>query len=165
MKKLILLVIFLFFMIVCSGCIKETNQYQISFEGKGGFGFDADDSTYCITELIHSKDELEQLSDKMDNGYFDEFSTNFNNEIALKVRSYDKNFFENNNLIICVIDASSSYDYFIDNLDLNENKLIINIKKSKKKGTFTDEAYSYLFIIEVNKNYTKDIEHLETKIK
>ena len=64
-------------------------------------------------------------------------------------------------------ELSFSYDSkpFIDNLDLNENKLIINIKKSKKKGTFTDEAYSYLFIIEVNKNYTKDIEHLETKIK
>ena len=165
MNRIIKKRLLVFFMIVCSGCIKETNQYKISFEGKGGFGFNADDSTYCITELIHSKDELEQLSDKMNNGYFDEFSTNFNNEIALKVRSFDKNFFENNNLIICVIDASSSYDYFIDNLDLNENKLIINIKKSKKKGTFTDEAYSYLFIIEVNKNYTKDIEHLETKTK
>lgn len=165
MKKLILVVIFLSFMIVCTGCINETNQYQIAFEGKGGFGFDADNSTFCITELICSKDELEQLSHKMDNGYFDEFSTNFNNEIALKVRSFDKNFFKNNNLIICVIDAGSSYDYFVDNLDLNENKLIINIEKTKKKGTFTDEAYSYLFIIEVNKNYTKDIEDVETRIK
>lgn len=166
MKKIIIILFLLMnFVIISTSCIKKTKPYRVSFQGKGGFGFDEENYTWCMTKFVSSQDELEKLSNKMNKGFFDESSNNYNSEIALKVRSFDNNFFQFNNLIICVIEAGNSYNYYIDDLVPSENQLIINIKKKKKKGTFTDEAYSYLFIIELNKNFVQDIERLETIIK
>ena len=165
MKKILMMCFTLCLIAVVGGCSYKTNKFEIAYEGKGGFGFDEDKLTYCISEYISTKEELKALSKKLNNGYFDEFSTSYNSSVGLIIRNYDDVFFNDNNLIVCVIDGANSFDYSVNKLDVSNNKLIINIKKAQKKGTFTDEAFSYLFIIEVEKKEFLNINYVETIIK
>lgn len=165
MKKLLMMCFMLCLIAAFGGCSCKSNKFKIAYEGKGGFGFDEDKLTYCISEYISTKEELKTLSKKLNNGYFDESSTSYNSNIGLIIRNYDDIFFNDNNLIVCVIDAGNRFDYSVNKLDVSNNKLIINIKKTQKKGTFTDEAFSYLFIIEVEKKDFLNINYVETIIK
>ena len=160
MKKLILTIILLM-LILISGCSKNNIKFKVAYEGKGGFGFDKENSTFCISEHVSSKEQLIELSDKMNNHFFDESSTNYNNEIATHIRTYDDIFFKENSLIICVINAGNGYEYKINDLDIQDNILSVNIKKIEKSGIYTDEGFTYIFVIETNKNNLIDVKNIE----
>lgn len=163
MKKLILTIILLM-LILLSGCSKNNIKFKVAYEGKGGFGFDKENSTFCISEHVSSKEQLIELSDKMNNHFFDESSTNYNNEIATHIRTYDDIFFKENSLIICVINAGNGYEYKINDLDIQDNNLSVNIKKIEKSGIYTDEGFTYIFVIETSKSNMINIEMVKVKI-
>ena len=160
-KIMIYFVLFLIVFIV--GCSSNETNFKIAYEGKGGFGYDVETKAFCLSELISSREELESLSNRYSSRYFDESSENYNSEIGILIRSYDDVFFDDRSLIICVILSGNGFYYKIK-LDVNEDKLIINLKKSRKKGTFTDELFSYLFIIEVEKKDFSNINRVESII-
>ena len=121
--------------------------------------------TYCLSKYISTKQELETISKKLNNGYFDESSANYNSEIGLIIRNYDDSFFIDKSLIVCVIDGENRFDYSVDKLKVSNDELVINIKKTNKMGTFTDEAFANLSIIEVEKNEFQNIKSVKTTIK
>lgn len=129
------------------------------------FGFDEEKMTYCLSKYISTKQELETISKKLNNGYFDESSANYNSEIGLIIRNYDDSFFIDKSLIVCVIDGENRFDYSVDKLKVSNDELVINIKKTNKMGTFTDEAFANLSIIEVEKNEFQNIKSVKTTIK
>ena len=117
------------------------------------------------SKYISTKQELETISKKLNNGYFDESSANYNSEIGLIIRNYDDLFFIDKSLIVCVIDGENRFDYSVDKLKVSNDELVINIKKTNKMGTFTDEAFANLSIIEVEKNEFQNIKSVKTTIK
>lgn len=157
-KIMIYLVLFLIVFIV--GCSSNETNFKIAYEGKGGFGYDEETKAFCLSELISSREELESLANRYSSRYFDESSESYNSEVGILIRSYDDVFFDDRSLIICEILSGNGFYYQIK-LDVNEDKLIINLKKTRKKGTFTDEFFSYLFIIEVEKKDFSNINRVE----
>ena len=111
------------------------------------------------------REKLETLSKKLNNGYFDELSFSYNSEMGLMIRKYDDEFFKDNSLVICVIDAGNYYNYSVNKLEVSNSELTINIKKTQKKGIFTDEAFAYSFIIEVEKTEFSNIKSVKTIVK
>lgn len=133
---------------------KKIISINIGYEGKGSFGFDEENLWYTLCEKITNADKLIELSSQMKNGFFDESSNSYNSKLGIKVRSYDNDYFVNNDLIICVFDAGNHYNYNVNNIINYEDALIVNIDKNLKIGTFTDESFAYIILIEINK---KDI--------
>lgn len=133
---------------------KKIISINVGYEGKGSFGFDEENLSYTICEKITNADKLIELSSQMKNGFFDESSNSYNSKLGIKVRSYDNDYFVNNDLIICVFDAGNHYNYNVNNIINYEDALIVNIDKNLKIGTFTDESFAYIILIEINK---KDI--------
>lgn len=86
-------------------------------------------------------------------------------KLALIIRNYDDSFFIDKSLIVCVIDGENRFDYSVDKLKVSNDELVINIKKTNKMGTFTDEAFANLSIIEVEKNEFQNIKSVKTTIK
>ena len=165
MKKVLMICFMLILSVTLVGCSNKANKYKISYEGKGTFGFDEEKMTYCLSKYISTKQELETISKKLNNGYFDESSANYNSEIGLIIRNYDDSFFIDKSLIVCVIDGENRFDYSVDKLKVSNDELVINIKKTYKMGTFTDEAFANLSIIEVEKNEFQNIKSVKTTIK
>ena len=161
MKKVLMICFMLILSVTLVGCSNKANKYKISYEGKGTFGFDEEKMTYCLSKYISTKQELETISKKLNNGYFDESSANYNSEIGLIIRNYDDSFFIDKSLIVCVIDGENRFDYSVDKLKVSNDELVINIKM----GTFTDEAFANLSIIEVEKNEFQNIKSVKTTIK
>lgn len=90
MKRIVVLLMMCFtlgLIAFVGGCSCKTNKFEIAYEGKGGFGFDEDKLTYCISEYISTKEELKALLQKLNNGYFDELSTSYNSNIGLIIRN------------------------------------------------------------------------------
>ena len=158
MKKLLLLLIMLF--ICLTACGGETFPYHVVYNKKGGFGFDKEKNTFLVCESVSSRSELIELCEKYDNHYFDDDFSYANEEIPMIIRSYDESFFNNKDLIIVVTTKNDSFNYKIKGIDINGQEIIINLKKKKLYGTFTDEAYSYMFIIEIEK-----VEHNSVSLK
>ena len=132
MKKVLMICFMLILSVTLVGCSNKANKYKISYEGKGTFGFDEEKMTYCLSKYISTKQELETISKKLNNGYFDESSANYNSEIGLIIRNYDDSFFIDKSLIVCVIDGENRFDYSVDKLKVSNDELVINIKKRIK---------------------------------
>lgn len=165
MKKIIVLFMMLILSVTLVGCSNKNHNFSIAYEGKSAFGFDDEKLTYCLSEYVSTREKLETLSKKFNNGYFDELSLSYNSEMGLMIRKYDDEFFKDNSLVICVIDAGNHYNYSVNKLEVRNSELIINIKKTQKKGIFTDEAFAYSFIIEVEKTEFSNIKSVNTIVK
>ena len=70
---------------------------------------------------------------------------------------YDDTYFNKKDLIILVVDKGNSFDYQICGIDIRDTYIDIIIKKLHKYGGFTDEAYAYLFLIEIEKQEQEEI--------
>ena len=158
MKKLLLLLIVLFIGLTACSC--NTVSYHVAYNDYGAIGFDTEKNTFFVCESISSRDKLIELCERYDNHYFDDDFSRANQEIPMIIRSYDESFFNNNDLIIVVTTKNDSFNYKIKGIDINGQEIIINLKKKKLYGTFTDEANSYMFIIEIEK-----VEHHSVSIK
>lgn len=156
MKK-VLFIMIIVLMLFLNGCSSKTNQYCVAYEGKGSLGYDEINNTYLIKECIKSKQELMELCDRYSNGFYDINSKNYNNQIPTIIRGYDDTYFNKKDLIILVVDKGNSFDYQICGIDIRDTYIDIIIKKLHKYGGFTDEAYAYLFLIEIEKQEQEEI--------
>lgn len=141
----------IFFLISCGNNI----IYSVAYEGKGTFGNYTNDSggvTFGMLEIVSSRDELVSLCEKYNNNYFNENSEFYNNEIPETVRSFDDVFFESHSLVICEIVAGNYCSYKISKIIKVEDNLQIVIKEKRKTGTYTDVAFMYLFLLELEKD-------------
>lgn len=165
MKRLLVIFLTLVITAFLTSCSNDGIKFVVRFSGRDGFGMDRDTLAFCFSERITSKEELIMLSQKMQNGIFDEQSDSYDSEVGKIIRSYDETFFENNNLIICVIESGYGYSNKIKKLDIDDNKLIVHINKKRKKGTHINVAFTYLFLLEVNKEDVSNVDYVETKFE
>lgn len=148
MFKRILLVGALLLMIF--GCTACKNGEKISFEIAKDIGFLTEglETHPTITELIKSVGDLEQLCDQ--------------SGLTLKTQQYNDLFFNDKALIIIAfIEESSSIDNQIDNVKLQDEKLIVNVTRLIPKGTLLGVTKNEFFVIEVNQTDVTQINNIE----
>lgn len=154
---------FLAVVIMCTvflyGCGNSGIEYNVGFSDNVGFGSKEVENggiTYGLTEIVNSLIELEALCEEWNNPAFDENNEEYSSELSEKIREYNEEFFENKTLIInSSIQYNSAREPKVDQLTIEEGDLVIEI--SLKRGTYTDVAESWLFLIEVNQTDVQDI--------
>lgn len=151
LKKIILFISIIVLVLLLIGCRTKSVQYHIAYEGVGSFGFDKFNRTFLINKCVKSKKELVELCEEYSNGFYDKNSKIYDSDISKKIRSYDDSFFNNNELIIIVVEKGDSFEYKINNIVIDNSEIVVNLKKLRKYGTFNDLAYAYLFLIELEK--------------
>ena len=164
MKKILILFLAITTIIFLTSC-NNSIKFAVGYEGKGTFGFYAQGMGATNVEIVSSKDELIDLCEKYNNNFFNENSGNYNNEIPLKVRSYDDSFFESHSLVICEISAGNHYSYKVNKIIKDEDSLQIIIKEKRKIGTYTDIGFIYLFLLELEKEDVLNIKSDNLSVK
>lgn len=157
MKKNILFILIIVLVLLLIGCRTKSVQYHVAYEGVGFFGFEKLNHTYLMNKCVKSKKELVELCEEYSNGFYDKNSRIYDNDIPKKIRSYDESFFNNNDLIIIVVEKNDSFEYKINDIFIDNSEIVVNLKKVRNHGTFTDEAYGYLFLIELEKKEQVEI--------
>ncbi|WP_264230045.1 hypothetical protein [Acholeplasma laidlawii] len=144
-----LIIMSLGFLIGCG----EQNFFVISYNEIGSFGSKTIDEgiTMHTLEMASSLQELKDLCDIWNNQAFQENSEYYTSELSQKLRSYNESFFSDHNLIVYSFERGHSKETIINNISVEDSELIIEASFITKKGTFTDEAFNWLILIEVNK--------------
>ena len=114
---------------------------------------------------ITSKEQLIALCDQWNNKSFDENDEYYNSDLKTLIRSYGDEYFELNNLIIIEFETGQGIKTKVKNINIEENKIIVNIKQKQKNGIWTTEAFSWLMIIEVSKENTIGVTELVVDLK
>lgn len=161
-KGIYLLVVVIICTVFLYGCGNSGIEYNVGFSGLAGFGSKENEngsSTFGLTEIVNSVNELEVLCEEWNNPAFDENHEEYFSELSEKIREYNSEFFENKALIInSSIQYNSASEPKVDQLTIEESELVIEI--SLKRGTYTSVAESWLFLIEVNQTDVQDITNI-----
>ena len=161
-KVFYILLIVIICPVLLKGCKNLGIEYSVGFSDNVGFGIIEIQNggiTIGLIEIVNSLDELETLCEEWNNPAFDEDNDDYSSELSEKIREYNEEFFENKALIInSSCQYNSKREPGVDKLIIEEDKLIIEV--SLKRGTYTDIAESWLFLIEVNKADIIDITNI-----
>ena len=126
MKRFLLLIIvpILFFL----GCNIKNNDYHVAYKGKYSFGFDDSNMTFLVSKCVKSLDELIKLCDDYSNGFYESNSSNYNDEVPKKIRSYDESFFRSNDLIIIVVGKNDAFDYIVHEVEDIDSTIVVKLR-------------------------------------
>lgn len=152
-KNLILGVLIIMSLGFLTGCGDQKN-FVVSYDEIGNFGSKTIDEgvTMHTLEMVSSFQELKDLCDIWGNQAFQENSELYTSELSQKLRNYDESFFRDHNLIIYSFERGHRRKTIINNISAKDSELIINVSFVTKKGTFTDESFNWLILIEVDKS-------------
>ncbi len=153
-------------LVLLTGCAKQ-NNFIVSYDEMGSFRSKTIDEgiTMYALEIINSLQELKDACDTWNNQAFQENSEDYTTELSQKIRSYDEVFFSDKNLIIYSFERGHSKETKINNMNVEDSQLIVNAQYITKKGTFTDESFDWLILIEVNKADVIGVDAIEIKYK
>lgn len=155
---------------ICMGLLVgcEVNKnFVVSYEKLGSFGIkDTADGELTFTlEMVDSLQALKDLCADWDNPAFEENSERYTSELSRTIRSYNEVFFNERILVIYAFDRGHRKKTQIDSIEVDGSMLIINTRLITQKGTFTDEAFSWLMLIEVNKSDVMGATTIQVKQK
>lgn len=147
----------------CSSGIK----FSVTYDKVGGFGSKKVDGgmTMSVLEIVNSLQELKDLCDEWENPAFQESNEYYNNELSQKIRSYNEAYFSEKILIVYSFDRGHSKETRIDSITVDGLQLVVNTRLVTKKGTFSDEAFNWLILIEVNKAEITGVATIQVKPK
>lgn len=155
MKRFLLLIIVPILFLL--GCNIKNNDYHVAYKGKYSFGFDDSNMTFLVSKCVKSLDELIKLCDDYSNGFYESNSSNYNDEVPKKIRSYDESFFRSNDLIIIVVGKNDAFDYIVHEVEDIDSTIVVKLRKKHFIGIYTDELYSYLILIELEKKENEEL--------
>ena len=170
LKKIITLLLIIMGLGLFSGCSSGI-WFKVGYEGKGydnRFVYtDAngdDEGVYNLVRVINSFDELKVLCDESNNPAFIDESSKFSSNLSKKIREYDETFFVEKSLIIYSFTASNTgVSYNIKGLIIENEELLLDIRKKETNGTFIPIETPWVFLIEVKKVDIKSITNIKTK--
>lgn len=166
-KKILILGVALIMSLgIFSGCNLGI-KFDIGYDKMGGFGskeIDGVSTTYTL-ELVNSLQELEDLCDAWGNPAFQENSEHYSVELSQKIRSYNETYFNEKILVVYSFERGHSKETRIDGITVDGLQLVVNARLIAKKGTFTDEAFNWLILIEVNKAEVAGVTTVQVKHK
>lgn len=175
MKKILMVLLMAVSLFVVSSCekeIDETNlnnseqksiEFEVAYDKEGGFGFKENNGglTMYTLGIVSSVQELEDLSNEYNNYAFDKSNESYSNELNVKIRSYDKSFFNKKSLIIYSFFTNESKETKVSNIMVDGNELTMNVQTTRKKGLFHDIAFNWIILIEINKVDVSNINDLK----
>ena len=167
MKKILVSIFLLVFGLCLTACANSGIDYKVSYDNMASFGQKKVDGGLKIFSdaYITSKEQLIALCDEWNNKSFDENDEYYNSDLKTLIRSYGDEYFELNNLIIIEFETGQGIKTKVKNINIEENKIIVNIKQKQKNGIWTTEAFSWLMIIEVSKENTIGVTELVVDLK
>ena len=161
-------IVVIFILVICCFlcCCNAANtsiDYSIVFDDFVYFGTkENEDGTLSIEGcfIIHSFEDLKDLCKEWHNNAFSNDYLDNPNQLGDCLRMYNDNYFKNEDLVIVSTWRwNKAINPKIHNIYIKDAILNIEIKKSR--NTHTDEAVSFTFIIETNKNQTGDISQIK----
>lgn len=165
MREIAVIVILVFCCFLCCCNVANTYiDYSIVFDEFAGFGSKKNEDggiTIEIYSIIHGFKELKDLCLEWNNNAFSNDYMDNQNKMGDCLRMYNDDYFINKDLII----VETCRWHFnpnpkIKNIYIKDSLLNIEISQKLKK-VHTDEAVSFTFIIETNKNQTGDISQIK----
>lgn len=149
-----------------TGCVDQKN-FIVSYDEIGSFGYKTTDEgiTMYTLEMVSSLQALKDACDAWNNQAFQENSEHYKTELSQKIRSYDESFFSDRNLIIYSFERGHYHETKINDIDIIDSQLTIEAQYIIKKGSFTDEAFNWLILIEVNKTDVTGVVTIEVEYK
>lgn len=149
-----------------AGCGGNKN-FVVGYNKMGSFGSkEISDSEITYTlEVVDSSQTLKDLCDEWGNPAFQESSELYTNELSQKIRSYNEVFFSDKILVVYSFQRGHSKETQIVGIEVEGAKLIINARYVTKKGTFTDEAFNWIMLIEINKSDATGVTTAQIKYK
>ena len=167
MKKILVSVFLLIIVLCLTSCANKEIDFKVSYDNMAAFGHKKIDDKYYIfnNAYITSQEQLIALCDEWNNKSFDKNNEYYYSEEEILIRSYDDEYFELNNLIIIEFETAQGIYTKIKNINIEEHKIIVNIKQKQKNGIWTTEAFRWLMIVEVSKGNTNGVTELVVNIK
>lgn len=182
MKKVFLMLLFLAMAITTGfavvGCNDETEQdndkngshfsyeiaYAESYIGDIPFGTEyanLDEAEDYIGK-VDSASALRQLSAEKSYPFFDENDSDYSSELAVKIRSYDEEFFKDKSLVLLFI-AGKLFDAArIDSVAVNDNAIEVTLTRPDVIYE-VDYETTFAYIVEVSKGGTENISEVKVK--
>jgi len=153
-------------LVLLAGCSSGI-KYNIGFNKMSGFGIKEVEGGFTETtlEIVSSLQELKDLCLEWDNPAFKENSEYYSSELSKKMRSYDEAYFEEKILIVYSFVRSHHRETRIDSLEVNGEQLVINARYITRRGSFPDEVFNWLILIEVNKADVLGVTSVQIKHK
>ena len=158
MKKMLFIMFLFVFTLFLTSCENTDIEFKVSYDNEGTFGFKEDNNILNLfgEAYITSKEQLISLCNEWDNKSFDENEEYYNSNLAILLRTYDDEYFDDNNIIIIEFETGRGIDSRIKNISIQEEKIVMTVKQKEKKGIWTTEAFHWLMIVEVSKESTND---------
>ena len=169
MREIAVIVILVICCFLCCCNIANTSiDYSVVFDEFVEFGFKENESggrTIGIYIIIHRFEELKDLCFEWNNNAFSNDYMDNPTQLGDCLRMYNDDYFTNKDLIIVsTCSWHMNPNPKIQNIYIKD--LILNIEINQKlKKIHTDEAVSFTFIVETNKEQTCDISKINLIIK
>lgn len=161
MKRLFYICIILVEIYVLAGCSNSNKlDYTVIYNQEGTLGYKIiDNKSYNYQHnIITSYQQLVDICDEWNNDSFEEGAENYNSELAKLIRSCDKKYFIENDLIIISFETSNYLKTKIKKIEYNNSQIKVELKQTNKYGSYTTEAYPWLMIIKIDKLNEGNIE-------
>ena len=166
-KKLIVLeVVLIMCLCLFAGC-GGNKDFVVGYDKMGSFGSKeiVDGEITFTLEVVDSSQTLKDLCDEWGNPAFEENGELYTNELSQKIRSYSEVFFSDKILVVYSFERGHSKETQIVGMEVDGSKLIIYARLVTKKGVFTDEAFNWLMLIEINKSDAMGVTNAQVKYK
>lgn len=172
----IMIIVFSSFLFACDNN-KNNNWYKVAYaenyaEENCPFVVNSSNDNHYVYSRdgdlvlkIDSRLELEQKLNEKGFEFFDEDSAFYNDATSKKNRSYEKDFFETNSLVIVVVTFYTSLTPArIDDIKINDNELEITVVRPDEDPEL-DALDFHMFIIEADKLMVQDVKKTSVKIE
>jgi len=157
--KIFLLIVMVIMGLGVLGCCGNNGiPFNLSFSARETFGYKemGEGIRTGLLEIVGSRQELEKLAIEWNNSAFNGDNNQPNSDLSIKLRSYDKQFFSENRLVIYSFERGHSRETRIERLVVNETELIIHARQANIRGTFIDIAFAWTMLIEVPLQYIEN---------